>query len=97
MIFVLILTPVLCFETPVYAGSSFSGLSQVTSVVTVDNAKTMERIAEQIRIARAKSAHALSKDEIEKIKLQAELAIANQAEMVIQPGASVFMGSQIIE
>jgi hypothetical protein len=36
-------------------------------------------------------------DEIEKIKLQAELAVANQAEMVIQPGASVFIGSQIIE
>lgn len=74
----------------------------MTSVVTVKNTKEMERIVEQIRAARAKSARALSKDEIEKIKRQAEQAVDNQNEKVINPlddpqsGAAVFVGSQII-
>ena len=74
----------------------------MTSVVTVKNTKEMERIVEQIRAARAKSARALSKDEIEKIKLQAEQAVDNQNEKVVntlddpQAGAAVFVGSQII-
>lgn len=93
----MILTPVLWIDTPAYAGSSFDSLSHVTNVITVNNSKEIERIIEQIRIARAKSAHALSKDEIEKIKLQAEQAVVNQAGMVVEPGASVFVGSQIIE
>jgi len=93
----LILTPVLLTDTPVFAGSSFNTLSQVTRVIKVKSAKEIERINEQIRIARAKSAHALSKEEIEKIKIQAEQVISHQAEMVMQQGASVFSGSQVIE
>ena len=91
------LTPVLLFDTPVYAGSSFSTLSQVTNVVKVKDAKELAKIMEQIRIAKAKSAHALSREEIEKIRMEAEQIVANQSGMVVQPGAAVFVCSQVIE
>ena len=95
------LTPVIGLEAPAYAGSNFKSLSRVTSVIDINNSKVMERIIEQIKIARAKSAKPLSKDEIEKLILQAQETVARQAAMADierpTPGASVFTGSQVIK
>lgn len=57
----------------------------------------MARIYKQIEEARAMSQHVLSREEIEKIKAQAQAVLKEQAELVNESGSSVYCGSQVIE
>lgn len=93
----MILTPVLWVDATAYAGSSFTTLSEITTLISIRNAKEMTRIYKQIEEARAMSQHVLSREEIEKIKAQAEAVLKQQSELVNESGASVYCGSQVIE
>ena len=96
-LFLLSLTLVLWSIAPVYAGSSFENLSNSTSVITIKNAEQLNRIIEQLIEARKASQKALSKEEIERIKQQAEEVLAREAAKEVDAGAMVFAGSQVIE
>ncbi len=95
--FLLILAPVLWIDASVYAGSSFTTISEITTVISIRNAKEMARIYKQIEEARTMSQHVLSREEIEKMKAHAEAVLREQTEIVNDAGASVYCGSQIVE
>ena len=95
--FLLIHVQVLISVTPVEAGTTFSDISKSTYIFEIKNAEEMNRIIEQILEAKRTSQRALSKDEIEKIMKQAKEARENQAVMIVDIGAMVYTGCQIIE
>ena len=93
----LFLAPALLIDVPVYAGSNFTVLSQVTNVIKIRNAQEMEKIVEQLIAARAASQKALSQEEIARIGKEAQEAKANQEALIVDSGAMVFCGSVVVE
>ena len=97
-LFLLSLALVLWSIAPVYAGSSFTALSQTTNVIAIKNAEEMSRIIEQIIEARKATQKALSKEEIERIKERADEVLHGQTTKgADDAGAMVYVGSEVIK
>lgn len=94
---VLILPPLLLIDGDVFAGSSLANVSSVLEIIAVKNKEEMDRIIEQIIEARRASQRALSPEEIEKIRQQAQAVLAAQKADLETAGAMVFASCQIIE
>ncbi len=93
----LTLACLLWFGTIACAGTSFSILSDVTTVIAIKNRQEMERIYIQIIEAKAASQRILSKAELEIIKALADEVFRDQAHSIVDSGATVYCGSQVME
>lgn len=93
---VLILIPLFFITPNACAGTSLDLLSKKMEVVSLKNAKELERIVEQMIQARLASQKALSQEEIAEIRAQAEEVLRSQKEADVDAGAMVYTGCQII-
>lgn len=82
---------------PAHAGSSWSTISQVMTVIQIKNDREMQRIYKQIEEARRLSQRGLSADEIRRIREQAERVLEDAKNDTIPSGAMVFSSCTIVE